>query len=212
MPLLKDEAFVIAATDWRETSRIIRCFAREQGKIGLVAKGARSAKSQIGSAFESFSRIRIVVYAKPGADLFTLKEAETAEYFPAIRKDLIRFAAASFFFEILDKGLAAHERNEALFDLTANYLHGMNAEEWGIDSAPPYFLQLVAALGFAPHHISDEFPATAELRSLIGNADAPERWALPLVKEFFSLLRPFLEYHFEIGIKSADFLLQQIVI
>jgi len=211
MPLLKDEAFVIAATDWRETSRIIRCFAREHGKIGLVAKGARGIKSQMGSAFESFSRIRFIVYAKPGADLFTLKEAETAEYYRALRIDLMRFAAASFFFEILDKGMAAHERNEALFNLTADFLQGMNTGEWSIETAPSYFLRLIAALGFAPHHISEEFPASAQLRSLVSGDDLLERWTLPLVREFFSLLRPFLEYHFEIGFKSADFLNQQFI-
>ena len=150
MPLVTDEAFVISASDWHETSRIIRCFARAHGRIAIVAKGIRKPKSRIGSTFETFSRVQIVFYFRIGAEIFTLKEAETVEYVPELRTDLRRFAIASFYFEILDRGLPLHERHEDVFEITRRFLSDMRLDGWRPGTAPAYFLHLVTALGFAP--------------------------------------------------------------
>jgi len=150
MSLVKDEAFVISASDWHETSRIIRCFARANGRISLVAKGIRKPRSRIGSTFETFSRVQIVFYFRTGAEIFTLKEAETVEYVPELRTDLQRFAITSFFFEILERGLPPHERHENVFEITRRFLSDMRSGGWRAGSTPAYFLHLVSALGFAP--------------------------------------------------------------
>jgi len=150
MALITDEAFVITSSEWRETSLIIRCYTREHGKLGIIAKGIRRPKTRIGSPLETFSHVEIVFFLKPGADLATLKEADTLDYYPMIRKDLVRFGLASFFFEILDSGVEAHERHPALYTLISHFLSALNREDLPPESVSPYFLFLAGELGFSP--------------------------------------------------------------
>lgn len=150
MALFSDEAFVISSSEWKETSIIVRCYTREHGKLGVVAKGIRRPKTRIGSALETFSRVKIVFFLRPGADLATLKEADTLDYYPKIRQDLVRFGLASFFFEILDSGVEARERHPELYHLILNFLSALNRENLPPACVCPYFLFLARELGFSP--------------------------------------------------------------
>ncbi len=150
MALKSDEGFVISTSDYRESSRIARCFTKEFGKLGIIAKGIRRPKSRIGASLETFAHLKFVFYLKPGANLSTLKEAEALDYFPNLRTDLKRFAIASFFFEILDRGLPARQKNPRIFRLTGGFLRHINTPDSAPDSASPYLLHLIAALGFSP--------------------------------------------------------------
>jgi DNA repair protein RecO (recombination protein O) len=40
-------AFILHARPWRETSLLLEAFTRDQGRIGLVARGVRSARSRL---------------------------------------------------------------------------------------------------------------------------------------------------------------------
>jgi DNA repair protein RecO (recombination protein O) len=42
--------FVLHARAWRETSMLIEAFTREHGRVGLVARGVRGARSRVGRA------------------------------------------------------------------------------------------------------------------------------------------------------------------
>lgn len=150
MALFNDEAFIITHSEWKETSLIVRCFTREHGKLNFMAKGVRRLKSRIGSPLDSFSHVKIIYYLKQGGDLSSLKEAYTLDHFPSIRTDLKRFAAVSFFFEMLDIALAPHERHSDIFKLTADFLNSINDRDWTEGFLPSYFLRLSARLGFAP--------------------------------------------------------------
>jgi len=150
MALITDEAFVITSSEWKETSLIVRCYTREHGKLGVIAKGIRRPKTRIGSPLETFSHVKIVFFLKPGADLATLKEADTLDYYPMIRKDLVRFGLASFFFEILDTGVETHESHPALYSLISHFLSSLDRKDLPPESVGPYFLFLAGALGFSP--------------------------------------------------------------
>ena len=43
-------AFILHARAWRETSLLIEAFTRDHGRVGLVARGVRSAKSRFARA------------------------------------------------------------------------------------------------------------------------------------------------------------------
>jgi DNA repair protein RecO (recombination protein O) len=150
MALITDEAFVISSSEWKETSIIVRCYTREHGKLGIIAKGIRRPKSRIGSPLETFSRVKIVFFLRPGADLATLKETDTLDHYPMIRQDLVRFGLASFFFEILDSGVEVRERHPELYDLISHFLTALNRENLRPDCVCPYFLFLARELGFSP--------------------------------------------------------------
>jgi len=247
MALISDQGFVIASTRWRESSLIVRFFTLKLGKIGLAIRGARRPKSRIGSYFDTFSHLKIVYYMRDDADLGKLKESSALDYFPSIRRDLVRFALCSLFFEILDRGLAPRDRQRDLYRLTTDFLEGMNGEKYSPGAAPPFFLALVARMGFAPEvgqcrsckssENLDSFdpargsavcsrcrekeqeliPLPETVRGEILRFDStrgewnelppwPEKTLLP----FFRIMRELVQYHYEAGLKSAGFLMQQL--
>ncbi len=72
--LLKDEAICIRTIDYSETSQIVTFFTREHGKLGVIAKGAKRAKSAFGGPLETLVRGRIVFRESPTGKLGTLTE------------------------------------------------------------------------------------------------------------------------------------------
>ena len=55
MAVLTDEAIVLGARPYSNTSLIVTFLTKEQGKVRLVARGVRSAKSRLGVALEPAS-------------------------------------------------------------------------------------------------------------------------------------------------------------
>ncbi len=245
MALAQDEGFVIAATKYQESSLVVRCFLRGHGKLGIVARGARSMKSRLGSSFETFSRLKLLFFLGGNAEMGTLKEAFAEDYYPLLRADLDRFACASLFFEILDQGLPAHEPHPAVYDATLGFLEDMKRNDWLPGDSPRHFLSLVAGLGFAPslercgdcgnadglgyfdcaggrvlcNRCATGFaglvPLSEDLRCGMIRASLPlshiePSWPAAMSADFFRLLRDLVEYHFDLRLRSTDFLLSQL--
>ncbi len=70
------EAWVLHSRPFRETSLIVEAFAREHGRIGLVARGGRRPRSPLGLAAQPFRRL-LLSWGGRG-DLATLHRAECA--------------------------------------------------------------------------------------------------------------------------------------
>ena len=64
-------AYVLHYTPFRDTSFIVDFFTLEQGRIGLVARGARSAKSRTRALYQPFRPVLVTWIAGKG-DLHTL--------------------------------------------------------------------------------------------------------------------------------------------
>ncbi|HEX5121787.1 MAG TPA: DNA repair protein RecO, partial [Rhodanobacteraceae bacterium] len=50
MRIEEQPAFILHTRPWRETSLLIEAFTREHGRVGLVARGVRGAKSRFARA------------------------------------------------------------------------------------------------------------------------------------------------------------------
>ena len=70
------EAWVLHSRPFRETSLVVEAFAREHGRIGLVARGGRRPRSPLGLAAQPFRRL-LLSWGGRG-DLATLHRAECA--------------------------------------------------------------------------------------------------------------------------------------
>ncbi len=67
-------AFVLHHRPYRNTSVLLDVFCRDFGRIGLVAKGVRSQRSQLKSVLQPFNPL-LISYSGRG-DLMTLQDAE----------------------------------------------------------------------------------------------------------------------------------------
>jgi DNA repair protein RecO (recombination protein O) len=121
-------AFVLHQWDWSETSLILDLFTREQGRIAVVAKGAKRPYSQMRAVLLPFQRIAVGLgrpRADEGSDILTLRSAEYAgagKVLPAAQ-----LFAGFYLNELLMKLLARHDPHPLLFDAYTRTLQAMAA-------------------------------------------------------------------------------------
>jgi DNA repair protein RecO (recombination protein O) len=148
-------AYVLHQYDWSETSLIVDLFTREQGRLVVVAKGAKRAHSQLRPVLLPFQRIAVAVgrvprgeaEEGPAAEVQTLRSAER------VGGSVMPAGAALFsgFYlnELLMKLLARHDPHAGLFDAYAQTLPILGAE-----AAQPalraFELKLLHAAGWLP--------------------------------------------------------------
>ncbi|MDF3981482.1 DNA repair protein RecO [Luteibacter sp. PPL201] len=75
MRIEREPAFVLHARPYRETSMLVECLTRDQGRIGVVARGVRRERARLQRAqLEPFQRLELDLLLK--GELATLREAE----------------------------------------------------------------------------------------------------------------------------------------
>lgn len=122
MAICKTEAVVTRSLKLGETSKIVWLYTKDYGKVKVVAKGARSSSNKFGSSLELFTHSAVVFYRKDRRDLQLLSQSDALRHFPALEKDVARFAFASACIELLDSMVMGEEPNPQLFELLLDAL------------------------------------------------------------------------------------------
>ena len=91
---LRLRAVILRRIPYGDTSWILHVFSREEGAMGLMARGARRPKSPLAGALEPLGLSELEVMAKPGRDLQTLSQATALDSRDGLRTDLAAGAAA----------------------------------------------------------------------------------------------------------------------
>ena len=135
---------------WSETSLILDLFTREQGRIAVVAKGAKRPYSQLRPVLMPFQRL-LVLTTRPkseeGADILTLRSAEYAGGGAPLPPALL--FSGFYLNELLLKLLARGDPHERLFDAYADTLLALTQTE---DETPlrAFELLLLREIGLLP--------------------------------------------------------------
>jgi DNA repair protein RecO (recombination protein O) len=116
-----DQAIIISGRDYRENDRLVRLFTLGHGPLTALARGAKRSLKRFCGTLEPCSRIGVEL-AVPEEGLAILYSAEIIASHPALRRELERFAHASYACELADRFLAEHLPNPRLFRLLAMYL------------------------------------------------------------------------------------------
>lgn len=112
MRVAQDPAFVLQARDYRETSLLLEVFSRGHGRLGVIAKGAKRAKSPWRGLLRPFQALRIGWSGK--GELVTLTAAEaTAAAVPLAGEPLL---CAFYLNELVTRLLHRYEAHERLYD------------------------------------------------------------------------------------------------
>ncbi len=149
--ILRTDAVVLRTVDYGETSRIVTLFTRDLGKMGVMARGARSARSRFGSTLEPLSYIQAVVHVRPARELQTLSEASHLRIFPRLTTSLDRFAPAVRAVELTGALMQAEQAMPSALDLLVEALESLDAPgERGVNAWPWFALGLAHLLGFSP--------------------------------------------------------------
>jgi len=100
--LNKDQAVCIRTVDYSETSQVATFFARQAGKISVIAKGSKRPKSSFGGPLEILTYGQIVFSQRNQSSLATLTEFEQKPALTNIPKNLTALNCALFAAELLN--------------------------------------------------------------------------------------------------------------
>jgi DNA repair protein RecO (recombination protein O) len=121
--LLKDEAICIRTVDYSETSQIVTFFTREHGKLGVIAKGAKRAKSAFEGPLETFVRGHIVFRDSATGKLGTLMEFQPIhDIVSAVSMHLYAYHCCLFSAELVAKLTHDADPHVQLYDAFLQFL------------------------------------------------------------------------------------------
>lgn len=148
---IKTEAIVLRKLRYGEADSILHLYTREHGRIGAIAKGVRRSKSRFGGRLEPFFRLELMLH-EGKSDLMTVTGASTVDAYPQLRARAASLDSAAKVGDFVLRLLDERERNEPAYNLTANMLGLLDAEERAArpEVGLAYRAKIMLAAGFAP--------------------------------------------------------------
>ena len=86
--IIHTPAIVLNSFPYGDTSLIARCFTKDQGKVSLIVKGARTKTSPKSAQFQPISFIDIIYHQKSNRALQVLSKVNFRESWSRILDDL----------------------------------------------------------------------------------------------------------------------------
>lgn len=135
----------------RESSKLVTFFARSDGRLTGIAKGARRPGNRFGAALEPFALAEITWYRHQQKTVFTITEAALKTCHPGITAEPARFLAAEQVVEFLLRTIGEHDPNEQLWRLALVYLAEIERADNRLPALVASFLLKGASfVGFRP--------------------------------------------------------------
>ncbi|MEE9343020.1 MAG: DNA repair protein RecO [Gammaproteobacteria bacterium] len=107
--------FILHQYPYRDSSVLLEVFTQQYGKLGLIARGARSSRSKIRADLQPFRELRLSWLQR--GDLGTLTQVESSHVLKLPSGD--RLFSAYYVNELLMRLLIRHDPHPALYE---NYL------------------------------------------------------------------------------------------
>jgi DNA repair protein RecO (recombination protein O) len=146
----RTRALVLRTFDQNESDRLVHLYTEDLGRVSAIAKGARRSRRRFPGALELFSLIEVRLVAPPRSALMRLEAARVARPLEGLTGDLLRYAIACHFVELLDRLTAEGEGNPELFAFAAGLLDVLCAERPDRLLALLVLLKTLARLGYRP--------------------------------------------------------------
>lgn len=124
--IVSTDAIILRSMKYGETSKIVTVYSRKYGKMKVIAKGARGAKTKFGASLEPMTHSSIVVYRKEHRDLHLLSKSEIAEPLLQLSADGNRLAVGLAIVELVNMVMHDEEENPPMFLLLLESLQALN--------------------------------------------------------------------------------------
>ena len=138
-------AYILHHRPFRDSSQILDIVTRDYGRVALIARGSRSAKSRLAGVLRPFLPINVSWMAR--SDLGTLTGAESIGLPAGLRGD--ELLAAYYTNELILNFLHRHDPQPEIFALYGDTLRALGASP---DVAPclrSFEIELLSLLGYA---------------------------------------------------------------
>lgn len=124
MKNFKTEGIIIKRKNFGETDRILTVFTKNKGKIKILAKGVRRINSKRGPNIELFNQVRLLIHQGKTFDILT--EAEVANTFQSVRKNLDLVGLAFHICEIVDGLCPEHQSHPKVYEMMLSVLNELD--------------------------------------------------------------------------------------
>lgn len=143
-------AILIRRIPFGESDLVITLLCLEEGKVSVIAKGARASKKRFMGVLEPFSEI-LAVIRKGRAKLPLLAEASVLSPNGSIREDVLKMAYASYWAEVLNTWMEEGTSQKQLYLLFKEVLELLDADTVSPDYASIRFqMRFLAISGMLP--------------------------------------------------------------
>lgn len=150
MPAYKTQAIILNASDYSESSRLLSLLTPDEGRVRLIAKGVRGAKSKFRGSVEPLSRIEVRFSLKDPHGLGTLIESRLLNPAEYLRNDLSKYVLASVMVELIDRTTHAGEGHAHLFAILQDFLDRLRDSNQPQDLTVRSLAAVLQCLGFRP--------------------------------------------------------------
>jgi DNA repair protein RecO (recombination protein O) len=155
---IESDALVLRHVKQGDTSHVVTLFARDGGKVAVMAKGSRKPGSRFGAGLDLFNLSRIRWRPRPHGDLVFLDGCELRRGFEPLTQDIFGYAAAGVCAELVDRIVPEGAASADIFDLLLDAITVLSetsplpaGEELRAVALPLTFqTKLMDALGVAP--------------------------------------------------------------
>ncbi len=176
MRVRQQPAYVLHARPWRETSLLLECLTRDHGRIGLVARGVRGARSRGGgrAALEPFHLLALDFLLR--GELGTLTAVEAGVPLPLAGDALL---AGLYLNELTVRLSGRQDPHPALFAAYGEALVRLSAGATLGWTLRRFERDLLGTLGYAPQlerEIDDGAPVLPEAAYVYLPEHGPQRW------------------------------------
>ncbi|MDH5599918.1 MAG: DNA repair protein RecO [Gammaproteobacteria bacterium] len=120
-----EPAFILHGRDFRDSSRLLDVFTKEFGRVTLVAKGARSARSKLQGILQPFTPL-VISWSGKG-DVQTLTGAESVK--STIHLSGKQVMSGYYINELMQRLTTFHDPHPELFTLYQGTLESFAVEE-----------------------------------------------------------------------------------
>lgn len=120
----KVEGIVVSTVDYKENSKILNILTKEEGLIGVFARGSKKIKSNI-SATSSIMTYGVFHLSQTTKKMPNLIEVDLINSFKNIRKDLGKMTYATYLLELSSQAYR-HEYNTNIYSLLISALNKIN--------------------------------------------------------------------------------------
>lgn len=141
---------MLRSIDWSDSSKIVSLYTRENGRLDVVAKGARRSSSRYRGVLESMNLIECLVYFSEGRELQNLGTTHLENSFRKIREDLNQTAVALASLELVQKLFRLTQPDQVFFDFLITMLKSLEDGTEGKIILWYFILKLASYLGFRP--------------------------------------------------------------
>ncbi|MFR2891375.1 DNA repair protein RecO [Peptoniphilus grossensis] len=139
---------VLNEMEFGESSKIIRVFTRNYGKISIMVKGAMTPRSKNLSVSQVFGLNEYLL--KKGQNFYYIGDAKIVESNFKIRESYDSLIYASLLLEVLEKSSLGGEANKKVFDLMRKTLSFFNLSKDPISLALAFELKYLSFIGYRP--------------------------------------------------------------